>query len=31
MKGLGPPDEARVAQAEADLDEVFAYYDEVSS
>jgi len=29
MKGLGPPDEARVAQAEADLDEVFAYYDKV--
>lgn len=29
MKGLGPPDEARVAQAEADLDEVFAYYDTV--
>ncbi|ERF68134.1 hypothetical protein EPUS_08200 [Endocarpon pusillum Z07020] len=27
VKGLGPPDEARVAQAEADLDEVFAYYD----
>ncbi|MCJ1399391.1 Glutathione S-transferase hmp2 [Xylographa trunciseda] len=26
MKGLGPPDKARVAQAEADLDEVFAYY-----
>ena len=29
MKSLGPPDEARVAQAEADLDEVFAYYDNV--
>lgn len=29
MKGLGPLDEARVAQAEADLDEVFAYYDNV--
>lgn len=29
MKGLGPPDEARVAQAEAGLDQVFAYYDEV--
>lgn len=29
MKGLGPPDEARVAQAEADLDQVFAYYDEL--
>lgn len=29
MKGLGPPDEARVAQAEANLDEVFAYYDKV--
>ena len=28
-KGLGPPDEARVAQAEADLDEVLAYYDRV--
>ena len=25
-KRLGPPDEARVAQAEADLGEVFAYY-----
>ena len=29
MKSLDPPDEARVAQAEADLDEVFAYYDKV--
>ncbi|KAL8807345.1 MAG: hypothetical protein Q9200_004704 [Gallowayella weberi] len=29
MKGLGPPDEARVSQAEADLDEIFAYYDKV--
>lgn len=29
MKSLGPPDEARVAQAEADLDEVLAYYDKV--
>ncbi|KAI4119313.1 MAG: hypothetical protein LQ338_007297 [Usnochroma carphineum] len=29
MKDLGPPDEARVAQAEADLDEVFAYYDKL--
>lgn len=29
VKGLGPPDEARVAQAEAGLDEVFAYYDKV--
>ncbi len=29
MKNLGPPDEARVAQAEANLDEVFAYYDKV--
>ncbi len=29
MKGLGPPDEARVAQAEANLDEVFAYYNKV--
>ena len=29
MKGLGPPDEARVAQAGADLDEVLAHYDTV--
>lgn len=29
MKGLGPPDGARVSQAGADLDEVFAYYDKV--
>lgn len=29
MKGLGPPDEARVAQAEADLDTVFALYDKI--
>ena len=29
MKGLGPPDEARVAQAEAGLDEVVGYYDKV--
>ena len=29
VKGLGPPDEARVAQAGAGLDEVFAYYDTV--
>jgi glutathione S-transferase len=29
MKGLGPPDEARVAQAETDLDTVLAYYDKV--
>lgn len=29
MRGLGPPDEARVAQAEANLDEAFAYYDKV--
>ncbi|KAK3170553.1 Glutathione S-transferase hmp2 [Lepraria neglecta] len=29
IKGLSPPDKARVAQAEADLDEVFAYYDKV--
>ena len=29
VKGLGPPDEARVAQAGAGLDEVFAYYDKV--
>lgn len=29
MKNLGPSDETRVAQAEADLDEVFAYYDKI--
>lgn len=29
MKGLGPPDEARVAQAEADLETVFARYDQI--
>ena len=29
MKGLGPPDNARVAQAEAGLEEVLAYYDEI--
>ena len=29
MKNLGPPDKARVAQAEADLEQVFAYYNEV--
>jgi len=29
MKGLGPPDEARVAQAEVDLDTVFAVYDKI--
>ncbi len=29
MKGLGPPDDARVAQAEAGLDELFAYYDKL--
>lgn len=28
-KGLGPPDEARVAQAEADLDTVFAFYNKI--
>ena len=28
-KNLGPADEARVAQAGADLDEVFAYYDKL--
>ena len=28
-KGLGPPDETRVAQAEAALDQVLAYYDEI--
>lgn len=27
MKGLGPPDLARVAQAEADLDKVLSIYD----
>lgn len=29
MKSLGPPDEMRVAQAEADLHEVLAYYDKI--
>ena len=29
MKGLGPPNEARVTQAEADVSEVFAYYDKI--
>jgi len=29
MKGLGPPDEARVSQAEANLHEVFVYYNKV--
>ncbi|KAJ5780712.1 Glutathione-S-transferase [Penicillium paradoxum] len=29
MKGLGPPDEARVAQAEHDLDAVLSVYDEI--
>ena len=29
MKGLGSPDDARIAQAVAGLDEVFAYYDKV--
>ena len=29
MKGLGPPDEARVAQAEADFDTVLAVYDKI--
>lgn len=29
MKGLGPPDEARVSQAEADLATVFAIYDKI--
>lgn len=29
MKGLGPPDEGRVAQAEADLDFVLSYYDKI--
>ncbi|OMP82713.1 Glutathione S-transferase PARB [Diplodia seriata] len=29
MKGLGAPDEARVAQAEKDLDTVLAIYDEI--
>ena len=29
MKGLGPPDKAKVAHAEANFDEVLAYYDEV--
>lgn len=31
MKGLGDPDPARVAQAEADLDETFAYYETILS
>jgi glutathione S-transferase len=29
MKGLGPPDQARVAQAEKDLDTVLAFYDKI--
>lgn len=29
IKDLGPPDEARVAQAEVDLDTVFAIYDKI--
>ena len=29
MKDLAPPDEARVAQAEADLNEVLAYYNDI--
>ncbi|GES56886.1 glutathione S-transferase [Aspergillus terreus] len=29
MKGLGPPDEARVAQAEQDLEAVLAVYDKI--
>ncbi|KAM5488919.1 Glutathione S-transferase hmp2 [Microsporum audouinii] len=29
VKGLGPPDEARVAQAEADLDTALAIYDKI--
>ena len=29
MKGLGSPDEARVAQAEVDFDTVFAVYDNI--
>jgi glutathione S-transferase len=29
MKGLGVPDEARVAQAEKDLDTVLAIYDDI--
>jgi glutathione S-transferase len=29
MKGLGAPDEARVAQAESDLDTVLAFYDKI--
>lgn len=29
MRGLGPPDEGRVAQAEADLELVFARYDQI--
>ena len=28
-KGLGPPDEARVAQADAELEKVLAFYDDV--
>ncbi|KAM3078139.1 Glutathione S-transferase hmp2 [Clarireedia jacksonii] len=31
MKGLGAPDEARVAQAESDLDAVLAFYDKILS
>ncbi|KAM5448539.1 Glutathione S-transferase hmp2 [Microsporum audouinii] len=31
VKGLGPPDEARVAQAEADLDTALAIYDKILS
>lgn len=29
MKGLGPPDESRVEQAERDLDTVLAVYDNI--
>jgi glutathione S-transferase len=29
IKGLGPPDEVRVAQAEADLDMVLGVYDKI--
>jgi glutathione S-transferase len=29
VKGLGPPDQTRVAQAEADLDTVLAVYDNI--
>jgi glutathione S-transferase len=29
LKGLGPPDQARVAQAESDLERVFAVYDKI--